>query len=105
MRRASGTTPKLIEKERQTRVIGYGGMLMESFVAIMALVAALSIDRGIYFAMNSSAAVTGGTPETAAQFVNRLGLVGVNLTPDMLTSAAQSVGEETISPSARKVVR
>ncbi|MCU1632529.1 MAG: carbon starvation protein, partial [Micrococcaceae bacterium] len=53
---ASGTTPKMIEKERQTRFIGYGGMLMESFVAIMALVAALSIDRGIYFAMNSSAA-------------------------------------------------
>ncbi|BAS07359.1 carbon starvation protein A [Arthrobacter sp. Hiyo4] len=50
---ASGTTPKLIEKERQTRFIGYGGMLMESFVAIMALVAALSIDRGIYFAMNA----------------------------------------------------
>ena len=93
---ASGTTPKLIEKERQTRLIGYGGMLMESFVAIMALVAALSIDRGIYFAMNSSAAVTGGTPETAAAFVNGLGLIGVNLTPDMLTSTAQAVGEESI---------
>ena len=79
---ASGTTPKLIEKERQTRLIGYGGMLMESFVAIMALVAALSIDRGIYFAMNSSAAVTGGTPETAAAFVNGLGLAGVDLTPE-----------------------
>ena len=60
---ASGTTPKLIEKERQTRFIGYGGMLMESFVAIMALVAALSIDRGIYFAMNSSPAATLGTVE------------------------------------------
>ena len=53
---SSGTTPKLIEKERQTRLIGYGGMLMESFVAIMALVAAISIDRGLYFAMNSPAA-------------------------------------------------
>ncbi|HYI58461.1 MAG TPA: carbon starvation CstA family protein [Microlunatus sp.] len=93
---ASGTTPKLIEKERQTRVIGYGGMLMESFVAIMAMVAALSIDRGIYFAMNSSAAVTGGTPETAAAFVNGLGLVGVNLTPEMLTSTAEAVGEESV---------
>ena len=93
---SSGTTPKLIEKERQTRVIGYGGMLMESFVAIMALVAALSIDRGIYFAMNSSAAMTGGTPETAAEFVNGLGLMGVNLTPEMLTSTAQAVGEESI---------
>ncbi|MBX7558027.1 carbon starvation protein A, partial [Streptomyces sp. tea 10] len=58
---ASGTTPKMIEKERQTRFIGYGGMLMESFVAIMALVAAVSIDRGIYFAMNSSPAATMGT--------------------------------------------
>lgn len=70
---ASGTTPKMIEKERQTRFIGYGGMLMESFVAIMALVAALSIDRGIYFAMNSSAAATGGTIEGAVAFVNGLG--------------------------------
>ena len=81
---SSGTTPKLIEKERQTRLIGYGGMLMESFVAIMALVAALSIDRGIYFAMNASAAATGGTVETAAAFVNGLGLAGVNITPDVL---------------------
>jgi len=93
---ASGTTPKLIEKERQTRFIGYGGMLMESFVAIMALVAAISLDRGIYFAMNSSAAATGGTVEGAVAFVNSLGLVGVNLTPDMLTSAAAAVGEESI---------
>ncbi|RXZ72888.1 carbon starvation CstA family protein [Agromyces albus] len=93
---ASGTTPKLIEKERQTRFIGYGGMLMESFVAIMALVAAISLDRGIYFAMNSSAAATGGTIEGAVAFVNGLGLMGVNLTPDMLSSAAAAVGEESI---------
>ncbi|WP_308797257.1 carbon starvation CstA family protein [Agromyces silvae] len=93
---ASGTTPKLVEKERQTRVIGYGGMLMESFVAIMALVAAISLDRGIYFAMNSSAAMTGGTVEGAVAFVNSLGLTGVNLTPEMLTSTAAAVGEESI---------
>jgi carbon starvation protein len=93
---ASGTTPKMIEKERQTRFIGYGGMLMESFVAIMALVAAISIDRGIYFAMNSSAAATGGTVEGAVAFVNSLGLAGVNLTPDMLTNMASNVGEESI---------
>ena len=93
---ASGTTPKLIEKERQTRFIGYGGMLMESFVAIMALVAAISLDRGIYFAMNSSAAATGGTVDGAVAFVNSLGLMGVNLTPEMLTSTAAAVGEETI---------
>ena len=93
---ASGTTPKLIEKERQTRFIGYGGMLMESFVAIMALVAAISIDRGIYFAMNASAAATLGTVEGAVAFVNGLGLTGVNLTPEMLTSTAAAVGEESI---------
>ncbi|QCU76904.1 carbon starvation protein A [Citricoccus sp. SGAir0253] len=93
---SSGTTPKLVEKERQTRFLGYGGMLMESFVAIMALVAAISIDRGIYFAMNSSAAVTGGTVEGAVAFVNSLGLAGVNLTPDALTSLAAGVGEESV---------
>lgn len=93
---SSGTTPKLIEKERQTRFIGYGGMLMESFVAIMALVAAISIDQGIYFAMNSPAALTGGTVEGAVAFVNSLGLTGVNLTPEMLTQTAADVGEESI---------
>ncbi|WP_104163660.1 carbon starvation CstA family protein [Cryobacterium sp. N22] len=93
---ASGTTPKLIEKERQTRFIGYGGMLMESFVAIMALVAALSIDQGIYYAMNASPALTGGTVQGAVAFVNGLGLTGVNLTPEMLTQTAINVGEESI---------
>ncbi|MBL8927943.1 MAG: carbon starvation protein A [Pseudonocardia sp.] len=93
---SSGTTPKLLEKERQTRLIGYGGMLMESFVAIMALVAALSIDRGIYFAMNASSAATGGTVETAAAFVNQLGLTGVNVNPEVLAQTAHDVGEESI---------
>ncbi|CAG7845472.1 Peptide transporter CstA [Pseudoclavibacter triregionum] len=93
---SSGTTPKMVHKERQTRFIGYGGMLMESFVAIMALVAAISIDRGIYFAMNSAAAATGGTVDGAVQFVNGLGLMGVNLTPDMLSTLAQQVGEESV---------
>ena len=93
---SSGTTPKLIEKERQTRFIGYGGMLMESFVAIMALVAAISIDRGLYFAMNAPAALTGGTVETAAAWVNSLGLAGVNITPDLLAETAANVGEESI---------
>ncbi|ALV47260.1 carbon starvation protein CstA [Arthrobacter alpinus] len=93
---ASGTTPKLIEKERQARYIGYGGMLMESFVAIMALVAALSIDRGIYFAMNASGAATGGTVEGAAAFVNSLGLTGVHVDPATLAQTASDVGEESI---------
>jgi carbon starvation protein len=93
---ASGTTPKMVEKEKQTRFIGYGGMLMESFVAIMALVAAVSIDQGVYFAMNSSPAATQGTVEGAVAWVNSLGITGVNLTPDVLTSTAAAVGEETI---------
>jgi carbon starvation protein len=93
---SSGTTPKLVEKERQTRFIGYGGMLMESFVAIMALVAAISIDRGLYFAMNSPAALTGGTVETAATWVNSLGLTGVNISPELLSQTAANVGEESI---------
>ncbi|MBO1902392.1 carbon starvation protein A [Leucobacter weissii] len=93
---SSGTTPKLVEKERQTRFIGYGGMLMESFVAIMALVAAISIDQGIYYAMNSPAAATGGTIEGAVAFVNSLGLSGVNVTPELLAHTAASVGEESI---------
>jgi carbon starvation protein len=93
---ASGTTPKLVEKERQTRFIGYGGMLMESFVAIMALVAALSIDRGIYFAMNAPAALTGGTVQTAAAWVNGLGLQGVHVSPEVLAQTAKDVGETSI---------
>jgi len=93
---SSGTTPKLVEKERQTRYIGYGGMLMESFVAIMALVAAISIDRGLYFAMNAPAALTGGTVETAATWVNSLGLAGVNISPDLLAETARNVGEQSI---------
>ncbi|SDD15233.1 carbon starvation protein [Geodermatophilus telluris] len=70
---SSGTTPKMVAKESQVRLIGYGGMLMESFVAISALIAAVVIDQGLYFAMNAPAGVTGGTPETAAAFVNGLG--------------------------------
>ncbi|MBB4734995.1 carbon starvation protein [Micrococcus cohnii] len=93
---ASGTTPKMVEKERQTRFIGYGGMLMEAFVAIMALVAAVSIDRGIYFAMNSPTAMTGGTPEGAVDFVMSLGLAGVDVTPEQLTALAGLVGEDTV---------
>ncbi len=93
---SSGTTPKLVEKETQTRFIGYGGMLMESFVAIMALVAAISIDQGIYYAMNSSAAATGGTIEGAVNWVNSLGITGVNLTAETLQTTAANVGEPSI---------
>ncbi len=99
---SSGTTPKLIEKESQARMIGYGSMLTESFVAIMALVAAVSIDQHIYFAMNAPKALTGGTPETAAAYVNGLGLVSpggtplANIPPSLLQEAASGVGEASI---------
>ncbi|AOZ73459.1 carbon starvation protein A [Boudabousia tangfeifanii] len=93
---SSGTTPKLIEKESQARLIGYGGMLMESFVAIMALVAAVSVDQGIYYAMNSPIAATQGTVEGAVAFVNQLGLTGVNLQPETLTETARLVGETSV---------
>ncbi|NMG42740.1 carbon starvation protein A [Aromatoleum toluvorans] len=90
---SSGTTPKMIENESHARLIGYGGMLMESFVAIMALVAASIIDPGIYFAMNSPLAVLGPTAESAAQVISNWGFV---VTPDVLTQTAAAVGENTI---------
>ncbi|MEA5655184.1 carbon starvation CstA family protein [Cutibacterium granulosum] len=93
---ASGTTPKLTEKESQARLSGYGGMLMESFVAIMALVAALCVDRGIYFAMNSPAGATGNTIQSAVNYVNALGLTGVHTDADALTTTANLVGETSI---------
>ncbi|WP_016931745.1 carbon starvation CstA family protein [Rhodococcus sp. R1101] len=93
---SSGTTPKLIEKEKQIRLIGYGGMLTESFVAIMALVTACIIDQHLYFTLNAPAALTGGTPETAAAYVNGLGLGALDITPEQISAAAESVGEESI---------
>ncbi|HJV06869.1 MAG TPA: carbon starvation CstA family protein [Chromobacteriaceae bacterium] len=90
---SSGTTPKMIENESQARLIGYGAMLMESFVAIMALIAACVLDPGIYFAMNSPAAVIGKTAEHASQVISAWGFV---VTPDMLTQMAADVGEKTI---------
>ncbi|WP_127131288.1 carbon starvation CstA family protein [Georgenia sp. SYP-B2076] len=93
---ASGTTPKLLEKEGQARIIGYGGMLTESFVAIMALVTAVVVDQNLYFAMNAPATLTGGTPETAAAYVNSLGVGSSPVTPDQISGAAAGVGEESI---------
>jgi len=90
---SSGTTPKMIENEQHARFIGYGGMLMESFVAIMALVAASTIDPGVYFAMNSPAALLGTTAQSAAAAVSNMGFV---VTPEMLTQMATDVGEHTI---------
>ncbi|MFI6868548.1 carbon starvation CstA family protein [Nocardia sp. NPDC050406] len=93
---SSGTTPKLLEKQSQARMIGYGGMLMESFVAIMAIVTASIIDQHLYFAMNASGALTGNTPETAANYVNGLGLHGDPITAAQLTQAAEDIGEKKI---------
>ena len=90
---SSGTTPKLLDNEKHARMIGYGGMLMESFVAMMALVAASVIEPGVYFAMNSPAAVIGKTAESAALAISQWGFL---VTPEMLLQTAQDVGEKTI---------
>ncbi len=90
---SSGTTPKLVDNEADIRVIGYGGMLMESFVGIMAMICATVLDPGVYFAINAPAAVIGTTVESAAEAVRNLGFV---VTPEMLTVLAQEVGESSI---------
>jgi len=90
---SSGTTPKLVERESHIRFIGYGAMLMESFVAIMALICASVIEPGVYFAMNSPAALIGTTVETASQAINGWGFV---VTPEVLNGIARDVGEGSI---------
>ncbi|MET0703881.1 MAG: carbon starvation CstA family protein [Mycobacterium sp.] len=93
---SSGTTPKLLEKESQMRLIGYGGMLTESFVAIMALITASILNQHLYFAINAPAAQTGTTAQTAADYVNGLGLSGAPITADQISGAAADVGEKSI---------
>jgi carbon starvation protein len=93
---SSGTTPKLLEKESQMRFIGYGGMLTESFVAVMALISAAILDQHVYFALNAPAAQTGGTAATAAHYVNGLGLSGAPATEEQLNQVAAGVGEKSI---------
>jgi carbon starvation protein len=90
---ASGTTPKMIENENQIRFIGYGAMLMESLVAIMAMIGASVIHPGVYFAMNSSAGLIGTTAVQAAQVVTSWGFV---VTPEILTQIAHDVGEISV---------
>ncbi|MEG0861531.1 MAG: carbon starvation CstA family protein [Pseudomonas sp.] len=90
---SSGTTPKLLDNETNARYIGYGGMLMESFVAIMAMVAASVIEPGVYFAMNSPAAVVGSDVVAVAQTVSSWGFA---ITPDALEAVARDIGEHTI---------
>ncbi|SDD16203.1 carbon starvation CstA family protein [Glycomyces harbinensis] len=90
---ASGTTPKMIQKESQVRLIGYGAMLMESFVAVMALIAACILDPGLYYAMNAPAGVLGTTVESASTAVANLGFT---ISPQDLQAAADAVGEESL---------
>ncbi|VVN80576.1 carbon starvation CstA family protein [Pseudomonas fluorescens] len=90
---ASGTTPKLLANEGHARYIGYGGMLMESFVAIMAMVAASVIEPGVYFAMNSPAAIVGGDVVAVAQTVSSWGFA---ITPEALQAVAKDIGETTV---------
>ncbi|WP_233515308.1 carbon starvation CstA family protein [Marinitenerispora sediminis] len=90
---SSGTTPKLIEKESQVRMIGYGSMLTESFVAVMALVAACVIDPGVYFAMNMPAGALGDTVQSAAAAVTQLGFT---VTPETLQSTAAMIEENSV---------
>ncbi len=90
---SSGTTPKMIERESHMRFIGFGGMLAESFVAIMALVAACVLDPGVYFAMNAPAAAIGTTTASAAQAISNWGFT---ITPDLIDQTAKDIGETTI---------
>ncbi|MGW2666502.1 carbon starvation CstA family protein [Streptomyces sp. NPDC001272] len=90
---ASGTTPKMIQKETQIRVIGYGAMLTESFVAVMAVIAACIIEPGLFFGVNSPAGVIGTTVQSASAAVGHLGFA---ITPDALAQAAKDVEETTL---------
>ena len=90
---SSGTTPKLIASEGHAPMIGYGAMLMEAFVAIMALVGASILDPGIYFTMNSPAALIGTDAASASAAVTAMGFP---ISPDLITQTAKDVGEHSI---------
>ena len=90
---ASGTTPKMLENESQVRFIGYGAMLTESFVAIMAMIGATVLEPGVYFAMNSPGGLIGTTAAQAAQVISGWGFT---VTPDTISQIAQDVGEKTL---------
>ena len=90
---SSGTTPKLLENEKDARFVGYGGMLMESLVAVMALIAACVLTPGVYFAINAPAGIIGTTVESAAQVIQGWGFV---VTPAELTALASNIGESSV---------
>jgi carbon starvation protein len=90
---SSGTTPKMILRESHARFIGYGAMLLESFVGVMAMVAACAMPPGVYFAINSPAAIVGATPGEAAATISSW---GYPLTAQTMTNLAHAVGEHTL---------
>ena len=90
---SSGTTPKMIQREGHARFIGYGAMLLESFVGVMAMVAACAMTPGVYFAINSPATIVGATPEAAAQTISSW---GYPLSAATMTGLAHAVGEQTL---------
>ena len=90
---ASGTTPKMLERESDARLVGYGAMLMESFVGVMAMVAASILEPGVYFAINAPAGVVGATVETATRTIATWGFV---VTPEDMTRLATQMGETTL---------
>lgn len=90
---SSGTTPKLLDNELDARPIGYGAMLMESFVAVMAMIAACVIEPGVYFALNSPPALIGKTVEEAAAVISQWGFL---VTPELLAQTAKDIGEDSI---------
>jgi carbon starvation protein len=90
---SSGTTPKMIQREAHARFIGYGAMLLESFVGVMAMVAACAMTPGVYFAINSPSQIVGATPEAAAQTISSW---GYPLSAATMANLAHSVGEQTL---------
>jgi len=90
---ASGTTPKMVMRESESRLIGYGGMLMESFVGLMAVIAAATLEPGVYFAMNVPAGTLGPTPVTAAHAIAQWGFV---LHPGQMEALAKAMGEASL---------
>jgi carbon starvation protein len=90
---SSGTTPKMILREGHARLIGYGSMLMESFVGVMAMIAACALQPGVYFAINSPAGIVGKTTDAAAKTIQGWGFA---LDPQTMTTLAQRVGERTL---------
>ena len=90
---SSGTTPKMIQREGHARMIGYGAMVLESFVGVMAMVAACAMQPGVYFAINSPAGIVGATPDAAAATISGW---GYHLDPQTMIGLAHSVGEQTL---------